>query len=517
MASDYTIQINSGTIMPLAKPAASGAILAGNHQAQESFSLTFPRRLASAGFVTPFSKLVLREGNTVRFVGWNFVGEPRNASPSSQKLTSVFTGGWGWLERKFYTPNDSGFTVIGKLVPESETADAEHSPLRQCIIDVLDHAQAACGNKFTYTPLAEDLFDIEIPWKSQRGTLCSTILQSLFAYVPTAALRWSYDGTTPNLEIVDTAGEDPSHTLNDSFALTNIPKLHTRVDLLRDSVVVEYRKNDQPAGANDVAPSGGDAATLGANFTQLYTFALQGDEPVPAPGLAAALAAWHQTAHVDTELEMKGLDWSWRPGEVWGYAVGSKFGAWSNYKSVAQSVTRNFFTRRQAAVLGVPAVPSTYRLSKTSDSNDSTENKDTGSLKVTIKDADDVLIAGALWNAGSGNVANEGSADFKPGKVTVFILVPLDYKTPAPVDYTIVKGETLEPAPIRCDHRSEIILQDDDQFAPKPKITISTQEIVDAAPPTGHNEAKFREVEIMVDGALKLTMACILDPYTRDS
>ncbi|CAN5544411.1 hypothetical protein BH09VER1_BH09VER1_24500 [soil metagenome] len=437
MTSSESIQIGAGAPVTVDTIKFSSAVWNGNHQGQESLNLTFPRRLAEAGYAALGSKLVLRSAGVVRFVGWN-EGEPRAASAAAQNITSIFAGAWRWLDRQYYTRGDNGLFTLGQPV----SGDAEHAPLRQCLIDVLDFAVAGCGGAFTYAPLDEDLFNIEIPWKRRRDDLCGTILRSLFAYVPTAALRWSYDGTTPVLEIVDTATAGTSHSFNDSLKLTNIPTLHRRDDLLRDRVVINYTKNDLTVGT-DIVASGGDAAALGVSFTQVYTFPLQDNEPVPAAGLASKLAAWHQAAHVETNIEKPGLDWTWRAGEKWGYSAGSKFAFWSAYTSICQSISRNILTKHQTAVVGVPAAPSTYRLSRNADNNGSSSSVPPGKVNINCTDEDDAALADGAATVGGQTISTGAFVKLAPGNYKIFFLPIVGRKTPAPISIEVVSGGEL--------------------------------------------------------------------------
>lgn len=437
----YTLQIGSADPVPLASLGIRSALLTSNHQGDDTLTITLPRRIIAAGLIPAFTKIILRENTTIRFIGWRD-REPRAAAGASQNLTCVINGPWRWMNRKYFTPNETGAYILGRPASGDET----HQPVWEIINFVLAHAKTASGNAFTYTALTEAIFNVEIPWRRRHDDLCGTILRSLFAYLPTAALRWSYATETPNLEIYDTAGASAVHTLNDTVALSNLPILERRDDLLRDTVTIKYTKGSTTVGS-DIAASAGDAAALGADFDQLYTFGLGENEPVPAPGLAAKLAAWHQKAHVETALETRTIDWTKRAGEIWAYAAGSKFDQWSSYTSICQQITRDLFARKQTVNLGVPAAPSTYRLSKSDPNNDPEPEEPKGTLEIEIAGLPEGLISEAKWSTGEESGAGESSVDLAPGNYNVEFLPVYDFDTgtlyfaPA-AEVTIVEDET---------------------------------------------------------------------------
>ena len=436
----YTVQIGAGPVLTLPQIGASQAVLTTNHQGEETLSLTIPRRIYLAGIAPAFSKVVLRESGTVRFVGWRD-GEPRAATPAAQTLTCTFNGAWRWMNRKYFTPNETGAYILGRPASGDET----HQAVWEIINFVLNHAKTASGNAFTFTALTDATFNVQIPWRRRHDDLCGTILRSLFAHVPTAVQRWSYNDTTPHLQIIDTDGAAAVHTLDDTIALTNLPQLQRRDDLLRDSVKILYKSGETVVGT-DIAESAGDAAALGANFEQIYTFGLGEGEPVPAPGLAAKLAAWHQKAHVDTTLETRAIDWTKRPGEIWGFGADSAYDQWSDYTSICQQIVRDLFSRKQTTVLGVPAAPSTSRLSRSND-NEPEPDEPTGTLEIEITGLPEGLTSQAKWSTGDESGAGEGSLDLTPGNYNVEFLPVYDfdagtlYFAPA-VEVTIVEDES---------------------------------------------------------------------------
>lgn len=441
----YSIQIGGGPALPLAEIGVSRATLTTTNQGEDTLTLTIPHRIYLAGIAPAFSKIILRDADTIRFVGW-LDSAPRAAAPGSQTLTLAISGPWRFLTRKYYTPDDTGAYILGRPANGDET----HLPVFEIINAVLDHAQTASGGAFTFTALSSASFNVEIPWRRRNDDLCGTILRNLFAHVPTAVQRWTYTGT-PHLAIIDTHGVPPAHHLDATTPLTNLPQLRRRDDLLRNSVKIIYKSGENVVGT-DIAGSAGDAAALGANFEQIYTFGLSDREPVPAPGLAAKLAAWHQKAHVDTTLETLGIDWTPRPGEIWGYGEGSAYDQWSPYTSICQQITRDLFSRKQTTTLGVPAAPSTYRLSQTSNNNPSDTPDPTGTLTIAIDGPDgddDFDPAAAKWTVGDQSGSGSSTIDLPPGDYTITFATISDtttgktYSAPA-AEVTITKLATTE-------------------------------------------------------------------------
>jgi len=246
------------------------------------------------------------------------------------------------------------------------------------------------------------------------------------SYLPTAICRWTYSGTTPVLNFHDTDGDAAEHTLTEAN-LMDLPQLNPRYDLLFRTVDLIYKTTDSRTVQS--AAAGGDADIFEAPFTITYTFNLQAGEDVPEPGLAAKLAAWHQRLHIDANPTFTGgLTWTRTPGQLWTF--GGIFSRHSAHKSVCQQIRRDLFLERETVVLGVPAVPSTYLLSKRASASNppSSEETQTGTLTIDITPpdgSDDFNEENAAWVASGPQTYNgkgPGTIDVVAGDYTVQFL-----------------------------------------------------------------------------------------------
>ncbi|HEY5705340.1 MAG TPA: hypothetical protein VIS96_07185 [Terrimicrobiaceae bacterium] len=361
----YTIQIGSGPEQAPEELGLSAAVLTTTSRGMDTLHLGAMRSVDAPAIIAPFQRVTLRADGIVRFVGW-LDQAPRAIAPRRESVTYTLSGAWRWLMRTYYKGDiklggtvNSNATGLYTLGGGFEDDVPVHITVKDQLEAVLNYARGQTSNAFDFAELPESL-DIEIAWENRADDRCANVLNLLLAYVPTAICRWEYDGTTPVIHIVDTAGAPAAQTLQQGN-LASVPALNPRYDLLCDVIECKYVSNTNIF--IDEAPSNGDAATLAANCKIIYTFPLQDGEPHPQTGLAAKLAEWHQTLHVDANPTFVGaLNFGRVPGQLWTF--GGMFSALSSYRSICHQIARDLNYERETVTLGVPVVPSTYRLSR---------------------------------------------------------------------------------------------------------------------------------------------------------
>lgn len=448
-----TLQIGGASAVELSTLGITAATLTTNHQGLDSLTLATNRRLSDSALIAAFTKCILREGSTIRFIGW-LDQAPRAAAPA-QTLTYILAGPWRWLTRAYYLDDKtieaealadaSGLYRLGaKLTDGSD----DHIAVATQLLDILNFARTDSSNAFNIATFPEGFFNIEIPWESRVDDLCSSAAAALLSYTPTAAAWWTYPAGIPTLNFADTAGAAASQTLT-TGTIGTVPTLNPRYDLLRDTVKIIYLQQNA-SGENTrtvrTVASAGDAATLGAAMAQLYTFALQENEPLPDTGLENALAAWHQRLHIETSAQYRGLDWTRLAGEAWTFA--GPFAEWAGKLAICQTITRDLFARTETITLGPPAAPSTYRLTKRSTPGPSSEPEPpTGTLTIAITGLPSGLISDAKWSVGEMSGAGAGEIELPPGTYNVEFLPVYDFDAQSlyfspPVEVEITDGGT---------------------------------------------------------------------------
>src|ERR1043166_900833 len=102
MASEPTIQINTGAQKTLATIDASAAVLETQNQGKDQLSLTLGDNFDWNAFATAFDKVTLRDalGNK-RFVGW-LDQRPQRAVGKQEGWQYKFTGPWRFLDMVTY-------------------------------------------------------------------------------------------------------------------------------------------------------------------------------------------------------------------------------------------------------------------------------------------------------------------------------------------------------------------------------------------------------------------------------
>jgi hypothetical protein len=118
-----------------------------------------------------------------------------------------------------------------------------------------------------------------------------------------------------------------------------------------EEVEVFYLRGNEVAGS-DTAASAGDAATYGSGRKIIATYDTNALNSVPADGVAAVLAAWHQRLHVDGAVTREGIDWNERCGDVLGFD-GMTVPELADRTTALHTLTRDLLAERTEMQLGV--------------------------------------------------------------------------------------------------------------------------------------------------------------------
>jgi hypothetical protein len=324
-------------------------------------TLEVPAQFNSAPLAPPFANVLLLENGTdLRFIGW-LDEAPREVSGDSCRMRYVFSGGHRWLTRKFMTQNRAGLVILGGAAGAGTTEPAkEFSAVYQEIINNVG------GNIDAMTESAVNaLYSHTIPNRFRSDVTCFDALSNLLSFAPTASLRWSYEISIPKLNIVKSEGA-ATFTFNASTQSLVSAQLTPRYDLLADSMIVYFVRDDAIVGNSTIGPaygqgSGGDAGALGANRTLLQTYDVSVINNLPSSNIAEILAAWHQKLHVDGSIEEAAINWSLPLGSVVGFG-GTLFSQFASNTTTIVSIERDLFAERTVYEFGVLPQRQIYKI-----------------------------------------------------------------------------------------------------------------------------------------------------------
>lgn len=364
----YTLQIGAGSAQTFSALGIAGATITEDAAGQAAMELEADHLISDPAIIAPFQRVVLRDAGIVRFVGW-MDSAPYVARGSSERVGYRLAGPHRWLDRATFTQSRAGLALLGGSAGAG--LNQNPAPISEAIIEVLTAALEKYGGAFAYT--GATTFDHKIPMERRMDVKCWQALRALLGYAPTAVLWWSYgsggDETKPVLHIAD--GDHAADRIL-SPATHEIPEsqLNPKYDLLADTVTVYYVKEGILSDPQTAGP-GGDAQDLDANRELVFTFDAGSLYNVPEEGLAAALAKWHQTLHIDGTANRLSIDWNEHPGDVVGFS--GDFIKFSGYRSQVYSLTRDLFNESTSLALGVMPGKEMVPVSQRADNVNSSE------------------------------------------------------------------------------------------------------------------------------------------------
>ena len=341
----YKLQIGAGSSQTLESLGVNSATLECDAEGRSSLLLETAGSLGSAPMIAPFERVLLRDGDDeVRFAGW-LDEAPRSASGEAHRVSYRLSGPHRWLARANFVQSRGGLVILGGA------AGMESSPVswHNAFVAVVDSALTSYPGQFGYA--TEHTFWHEIPARLRADVDCLTALLSLVSFAPTVVFWWSYDSAgNPNLHLGNGVGS-ADKTLSTSTHAISQAEVNPRYDLLADVVKV-YFVSGNVVGGEEVASSAGDAAALGANRTVLFSYDTSVLNNIPSAGISGELAAWHQTLHIDASATRHDVDWTDRPGHIYGFG-GADLAPFAGYKSILHTISRDLFAETTTLRLGV--------------------------------------------------------------------------------------------------------------------------------------------------------------------
>lgn len=407
----------------LGESGFSAASLEVTSEGNDTLTLTADLAIDEPPVISAFEKVILTAGGVRRFVGW-LDQAPRRAAGSASSLSYTLAGPMRWLERVTLASEGTGGLI--QLGVDVEGLGADVTALDVNLRFVLDHAIARVGAVIDYVDadLEEDIFQHPIAPEFRIDSTCDVLIRRLLKFAPTVSYWWDYTTTVPTIRFADTARASADKTLSESAYELSAAGLNPRYDLLHDQVQIYWTSRGVLINT-EVTASGGDGGSLGAGRTLIRTFDLAGLN-MPPEGLAAAFARYYTRLHIDAEAEMVGLDWSHRPGHLWGFA-----GLLANgYRAFCTGVTRDLFNLTQSIKLGVPPA---FDTSSLTGGNDSSPESDPPTVEITrtIEDPDGNPIDGDAFFVINGVAAPSGqSIELPAGSYVIIYLVPEKYIAP---------------------------------------------------------------------------------------
>jgi hypothetical protein len=150
-------------------------------------------------------------------------------------------------------------------------------------------------------------------------------------------------------------------TLSTSTHQISEADLNPRYDLLHDTVLVYYVR-DATVSASETAGPGGEAASLGAARTKLMTFDTSVLNNYPATGLAAVMAGFYQRLHIDGSATKHEVDWTDRPGHIYGFS-GGEFAQFLSRTTMLHTIERDLMNDSTKLSFGVLPGKLLYKVS----------------------------------------------------------------------------------------------------------------------------------------------------------
>lgn len=280
-----------------------------------------------------------------RFVGW-MDASPRQASGDRETVRYVLNGPHRFLERANYVQSRAGLAILGGSAGWAEQTAPQ--PWNASAEEIFGIAYALYP--ITFNAAATPLI-FETPTRFRADVSCATALSNLMAFAPSAVVRWSHAAPGESEAEIRTFPGSPNKTLSATGLDLSAASLNARYDLLADTVVVYFMRDNEVAG-NDNAESAGDAATLGADRKVIFTYDTGVLNNLPAAGIAAALAAWYQKLHIDGSATKEAVDWTDFPGDLYSFA-GTKFAHYAAYSTELHTVERDLMAERTTLTFGV--------------------------------------------------------------------------------------------------------------------------------------------------------------------
>jgi hypothetical protein len=357
----YTLSINGAAAVSLSSLNATNASLTENINGETSLELTCSQSFDSANICPAFGKVILYDDtNTIRFVGW-LDKASRDASADSHSASYVFNGALRWLERSYYTQNRAGVILVGGTAGSGTTFPAES------FAKIYNSIMQSGGASFNYQPQAtvSGIYNLSVPSRLRSDVTASDALQTLLQFTPTACLRWTYPSSTPFLNLLRTDETIDGYIDSATHQLVSAG-LTPRYDLLADSIIVFFMRDDEVVGSSTYGPqfgqgTGGTAGALGAARRIVITYDVSVINNLPSTGLAQVMSVWYQRLHIDGSVEKYVIDWNDYAGQLLGFS-GSLFSAFSAYNSLLKSITRDLLKGTTQMDLGVYPARTIYKV-----------------------------------------------------------------------------------------------------------------------------------------------------------
>jgi hypothetical protein len=427
----YTIQIGTGLQVPLADLDITAATLTEDDQAGSSLQLTVDRPIDAAAICSPFGKVTLREGTTIRWIGW-LDQAPKAASGSAEQQGYTFHGPHRWLTRTILT--DAGTGGIRQLA--ASTPDEPPLPADTVLADILDTTIDQIGTgliTYSESDLTATLLQIEIPVDRRIDNSSHTLLLAVMRFLPTFAMWWDYSSGTPTLRWTDRDSATLAGTLTETGYHIIQSTVNPRYDLLHDTTTI-YWVRDNIVDATDTLASSGDAATLGANRRRVITLEANAKYAIPAAGIAESIGKYYRRLHIDAQAQLAAIDWTHRPSQRWGFG--------GIYATTAQAfitqIQRDLNTDYQTLTLGVPPhvilsgqTLGQKQIDSSSGGNGGNNDPQNATVTRTIQDPTSAAIPGSYYMVNGQSFASGDSGDFPPvTPLRISYFVPPDFVAP---------------------------------------------------------------------------------------
>jgi hypothetical protein len=348
----YTLQIGSAEPVELEALGVRDAVLREDMQGGADLRLVVGAELSATALGSPFSKCILWDGEFPRFIGW-LDGWSRGAAGNEATVEYVIAGPMRWLERANFVQGRAGLAILAGAAGDGAPGDPQ--AWNVSLGEIVQKAWDGGGDgEFLYDEFSP-AFEHETPTNFRADVSCREALATLLTFAPGAVVRWDWvEPETgvwkPLLKVEALAG---SATRNLSLSVMDLSRagLNPRFDLLAEEVEVFYLRGNEVAGS-DTAASAGDAATYGSGRKIIATYDTNALNSVPADGVAAVLAAWHQRLHVDGAVTREGIDWNERCGDVLGFD-GMTVPELADRTTALHTLTRDLLAERTEMQLGV--------------------------------------------------------------------------------------------------------------------------------------------------------------------
>ncbi len=350
----YQLKIGTGDPATLASLGIASAALECDAAGRSSLALESAASLADAPIIAPFQKCELQDAEgAVLFAGW-LDEAPRSARGDAHRASYKLAGPHRWLARANFAQSRAGLVILGGQAGSVQT---DPVAFNAAAAEILDQALAIYPGAFSYT--GASTFGHQVPTRFRADVDCLTALDSLLGLAPAAVLWWTYPAGVPTLNI-GAAAATADKTLSAATHEISAAELNPRYDLLHDTVTVYYVSGGTVSSAETSGP-GGDAQTLGANRTKLFTYDTSVLNNYPSAGLAAQFAAFWQRLHIDGEATRHDIDWTDRPGHVYGFA-GEDFAQFAARTAVCHTLRRDLLAGTTRLELGIPPGKLLYKL-----------------------------------------------------------------------------------------------------------------------------------------------------------